>query len=812
MFKIFILILIFNVFNLYAIENNSSKVRYFDVAGTILSDEDEKPLVGVTIRVTDSNKGTYSNRNGEFKLRLEEGLHHIVFTMVGMERSVISVNIKQDTTNLVIRMKTNPTMLQSIVVVAEDPGMRMMRNAIEKKEKQNKEINSYSYLLYTKFVTQTDTITAGRTDTPTDSTIFSIFESYSNGYFQKPDKYFNQIIQRRQSVNVPPQANFVAFGTNLSIYDDMIRILGEEIYTPFNNDALDFYDFILDTNYVDGESRSINRIIVNPTTDLRRLFSGYIYLNSETYKPVSVELYPNIAVRLPFNTKLKLVQSFHQEPYVAPKKLEITSTSNANLLGIIQPRLDINLVTFATNFEYNISLDSRIFNNRSVEASENADIFDSLFWSNNEFVRLTPEEVAAYEAIRKFREAPDSAQGTNIFTKYLSPITRQLNKLGRRPFTGWEDMLIYNSIKGFNPTISVRDDIWTNYEFGFKLGYGFADKKINYEAMFGIALDNYKQYQLKFNLFNSLLRSDDPNLVRTSTITFTSLITGYDYGNYYYGKGYEVSFSAGFGQLRFIRRDVFERPISYKLFFRSEEQSNAYRKNIFSVFISKEKRLNPPIIEGVSNSIGLEINWNFNKARRLSTLGFHIGGELSSKEYLKSDFDNLRLQFLMNWRQKTFPLARLDIRMGAGLLVGDIIPQKFFAIESSSSLISANTAMRGAKEKEFYGNKYFTLSFEHNWGEIIPGLIRIPNIAEFGVEFINYVNLAYSYFDNSTKYAQIDRDYFIPNSTAATADKWYYEVGLGLNRLFLFLRTDLTIRLSQVEQPRFFFTITTANF
>ncbi len=166
----------------------------------------------------------------------------------------------------------------------------------------------------------------------------------------------------------------------------------------------------------------------------------------------------------------------------------------------------------------------------------------------------------------------------------------------------------------------------------------------------------------------------------------------------------------------------------------------------------------------------------------------------------------------MNWRQKTFPLARLDIRLGVGLLVGDIIPQKFFSIESSSSLISANTAMRGAKEKEFYGNKYFTLSFEHNWGEIIPGLIRIPNIAEFGVEFINYFNLAYSYFDKSTKYASYQGQYFIPNSTASTSDRWYYEVGLGLNRLFLFLRTDLTIRLSQVDRPRFFFTITTTNF
>lgn len=812
MIILFIIVLLFSSGELFAVENNSSRIRYYDVVGQVMSDDDNKPLVGVTIRVTDSNKGTYTNRNGEFKLRLEEGSHHIVLTMVGMERSVLSIDVRKDTNNIIFRMRTNPAMLQSIVVVAEDPGMRLMRKAIELKKKQQNEIKSYSYLLYTKFVTQTDTITAGRTDRPADSTIFSIFESYSKGYFQQPDKYYNQIIQRRQSDNVPPQANFVAFGTNLNIYDDFIRILGEEIYTPFHPDASEFYDFILDTNYYDPQSNDIKRILVNPTTDLRRLFSGYIYLYSESLKPISVELYPNIAVRLPFNTKLKLLQSFHESPYTAPKRLDITTSSSANLLGIIQPRLDINLVTYATDFQYNIDIDSRIFNNRSVDADKNADEFDTLFWAQNTFVPLTADEMAAYEAIKKFREAPDSAQGTNFFTKYLSPITRQLNKLGRRPFTGWEDMLVYNSIKGFNPNISIRDDFWDNIKLGFKLGYGFADKKTNYEALLGIAFDEFKQYSLTLSYFNSLIRSDDPNLVRTSTITFASLLTGYDYGDYYYGKGYEIALSAGFGQLRFIRRNEFERPILYKLFFRSEQQTNAIRNTDFSIFGSKNKRINPQIIDGLTNSLGLEINWNFSKSRRLSTIGFHIGGELSSKQFLSSDFDFLKLQFLMNWRQKTFPLARLDIKIGAGMLVGDIIPQKFFSIESSSSLISANTAMRGAREKEFYGNKYITLSLEHNWGEIIPGLIRIPNIAEFGVEFINYFNIAYTYFDKTTKYASHQGEQFIPNSTAATPDKWYYEIGLGLNRLFLFLRTDLTIRLSQVERPRFFFTFTTANF
>ncbi len=791
--------------------NEILKLKYYKVSGKVISEEDATPLAGVTIRATDQ-KGTYTNSKGEFSLQLAGGTHHLVLTMVGMEKLIATIEVKQDTSAILFKMRTNPAISEGVVVIAEDPGMRLMRKAIEKKIAQSKEVNSYKYLLYTKFVVQTDTITAGRTDKPADSTIFSIFESYSIGYFLKPNNYYNKIIQRRQSDNVPPQANFVAFGTNLNVYDDFIKILGEEIFTPFHPDAPDFYDFILHTNYLDNENTSIKRIIVNTTTDLRRMFSGYVYLNEETLMPAKVVLYPNVAVRLPFNTKMKLVQTFHNNGYTFPERLEITTSSQANIFGLIQPRLDINLVTYATNFEVNEEIDKKIFNSRSVDVAPGADKFDTTFWERNKFVELTADEIEAYEAIRRFREAPDSAEGTNIFTKYLRPITQQLEKLERKPFTGWEDMLIYNKVKGFNPTISLRDEFWSSYRFGVKLGYGISDKKLNYELMLGTAFDELKQYRMSISIYNTLMRSDAQHTVRTSTITLNSLLTGFDYGDYYYGNGMEVAFSAGFGQLRFIRRNEFERPTVYKLYFKTEKHTNARRHSNFSFFPPKKERINPPIVEGMSNIVGFEANWNFHRARRLSNLGFSIGAELSSKKYLGSDFDYSKIEYQMNWRQRTFPLSRIDVRLGAGYIFGEALPHKFFSIESSSSFISGNTAMRGTDEKEFYGSKFVSLSLEHNWGEIIPGLFRIPNIAEFGLEFVNFVNASYSSFDKNDIFAKYDGNLHIPNSTAATADKWYYEIGLGVNRLLIFFRTDITIRLSQVEHPRLFLKFTSANF
>ncbi|MBK6418657.1 MAG: hypothetical protein IPF79_05625 [Ignavibacteria bacterium] len=86
-------------------------------------------------------------------------------------------------------------------------------------------------MLYPKFVVNTDTATASWLRTG-GTTVFSILESYSRGYYAKPGRYFNEIVQRRQTANIPPQAGPVSFGTNLNAYDDVISLLNEEIESP----------------------------------------------------------------------------------------------------------------------------------------------------------------------------------------------------------------------------------------------------------------------------------------------------------------------------------------------------------------------------------------------------------------------------------------------------------------------------------------------------------------------------------------------------------------------------------------------------
>ncbi len=655
--------------------------KYWTISGVVKSEESSEPLRSVSVRIVDSPRGTFTNAKGEFTLKLEEGSHQIIFSMVGMERRILDINLFEDVRNIKIELKTSSAMVEGVIVIAEDPGKRMMRRAIQRRLEQAKNLKSYKYLLYTKFITATDTLTAGRTDTPTDTTVISIFESYSIGYFRQPNQYYNEIIQRRQSVNVAPQSNFVAFGTNLNIYDNFVNILGEEIYSPFHEDAADFYDFILDTNFRSDYYPRGGRIIVTPDSRNRRLFSGYINLDPEALIPISVELYPNEVVRLPFNTKITIEQTFllYDNLFLMPERLDIRTTSSANIFGIVNPRLDISLSTYATNFEFNIPLENRLFNNRRVEAARSADRFDERFWEEKSLIPLSASELEAYEFIRRAREAPDSVSGTTFFDLYFAPISRQLAKLNRKPFTGLRDMFIYNRVQGVNLNIPIRDAFLENYDYQAVLGYSFANKRINYLGSFKVGFDELKQYSIDLSYYDKLQRIDDPFIIQTPAITWTSLFLGSDYGDYYYSRGGEIGLQSSFGQQRFIRRDVFERPRTYRIYFRSEQHRTARNSTGFSIIGRDRFRENPPIVEGLMNSVGFDINWNFHRQRRLSNLGFYLGGEFTSPEIF-SDFEFARLQAMMNLRTKTMPLWRLDMRISGGYSFGNLPSQKFFTL------------------------------------------------------------------------------------------------------------------------------------
>ena len=782
------------------------------VTGIVIDSLLGEPVAFASVRVEGTRRGAVTREDGRFLLRLPAGRYTLNFSHVSFSAQQRSVEVVAgDTLRVNVGLAPAGVVIPEVVVALEDPGVAMMRRAIARKMTQVDSLENYRYTLYTKFVAKADTNTAGRISIAgRDTVVIAIFESFSDGYFQRPDNYYNEIYQRRQSANVPPQANFVAFGTNLNAYDDVISILGEEIATPFHPDALDYYDFVFERTLRGDGGRELNRIRATPRSEGRRLFDGVIFLDAEGFYPTRVDLEPNVAVRLPFDAELTYQQLFEElDGFVAPTGMRINAHVNATFLWIFDPRLDVLIETVASDYTFNFDIDEDLFGRRRVEAADEVDNFDSTYWFDHAVVALTPEEERAYAEILTSIENPDSIEARSYFDRFAREINTVVRTLNGKPFTGMQDVFAYNSINGARLGLGMSDFVLNNLEASGKIAYGTADGRAMGELGLNVFLDDLHRVGLKGSLHRDLLRRDSPYFVTSRAITPVSLIFGADYGDYYYSEGFQAGLAFGLGQEEFIRRDVFVKPHTLDLFVRQERQQNAPTGSSFSFLGGSERdRENPPIFGGMMRTLNAELNLDYSPLRRISDLGLRLTAEISDPALLASDFSFERYEGTLFWRTRTLPLWRLDLRLSGGLTRGELPPQRFFSAETSVSGTAVDGSFRTMDVKEFYGDKYFSINAEHNFGEVIPGLLRIPNVAAFGIEFIGVANFHWSEFDDKTRtYSGTT----LP-SIADTRRQVFYELGLGINRVLIFLRTDITARMTQADSPRFSITVSRATF
>ena len=83
------------------------------VNGTVVSQEDNEPVIGVSVLVVGTNIGTVTDANGKFSLTVPEGKSQLRFTYVGMETLEVSAR-----PNMRIELRSGDTNIDEIVVTA----------------------------------------------------------------------------------------------------------------------------------------------------------------------------------------------------------------------------------------------------------------------------------------------------------------------------------------------------------------------------------------------------------------------------------------------------------------------------------------------------------------------------------------------------------------------------------------------------------------------------------------------------------------------------------------------------------------------
>ncbi len=276
--------------------------------GFIRNSEGEN-IPSVTIYIKESMTGTSSNDNGEYQIRLQEGVNHIIFQSLGYQSTEVEIMGSTTAITKDITMTRRPVAIKEVRVYpgSEDAAYPIMRKAIASAPMHLKEVSAFEsevYLKGTLNFKKMPRIVAKHIEVNGQKIkagdIFSM-ESLNEISFESPDKYNHKVVSMRSTFpsGTGQEDEYIGYISN-SFYQPTIGIA----ISPLSPSAFSHYRFVYEEFFVE-QGMEINRIRVIPKRKSQQLFSGYINIVDKTWAIQSVDL-----VNEAFFGKLTVKQTF----------------------------------------------------------------------------------------------------------------------------------------------------------------------------------------------------------------------------------------------------------------------------------------------------------------------------------------------------------------------------------------------------------------------------------------------------------------------------------------------------------------------
>jgi hypothetical protein len=756
-----------------------SSQTFFTVNGQVTDDSTGELLAAVNVRLLGTAKGTITNVDGRYTLTVEQGEHTLVFSILSYRPETLRVDVQE---NLVknIRLKPLPIEMAEIVVLAEDPAIEIIRQAIKHKREWMNKLKSYRFEAFTRQILRRDTAIA------------SIAEAYTTGYMLVGDTLREVVKQKRQTENIPGSANFAAVRGIINFNEDEINLFRLSVggnsssYTfvgPTAPSALEYYDYqLIGKTYISDVE--VYTIRMRPKTNTRPLFDGTISIAEGTYAVMGVDVKPNETFVLPFvkdiDLQFKQQFSLYDSIFWMPTNIRISGGLTVRIVGFSLPRIGLEQTSVMYDYAVNVPIPDSILQKPRLSVDSTATAFDSTFWEEHHVLPLTEEEKMAFATL-------DSTQTLEQQFEPKGPLASLASD-------NIEDVLgiidaRFNRVEGFFFGGRFKSDsLIQQVSLTTSAGYGFSDNVFKYHLGGTYHLTRKQSVNIGAEVYRKLMNVPDGDFYSPLTISLMALVDKNDYRDYYLGTGWK-----SFINVQPTRR------MSATLGFLSENQTTMNVTSNYSFFSRNILfRPNPPILEGTMRSIQLDVRLGpqrtpFDVTNRNA---LEISVEYSSSS-LGSNFDFTRSQALLQWNIKTFlqsllfpPL--LKVNLTAGTSSGTLPPQRFFTADTRASGYAPFGTLRGGHVKEFVGDRFVMLNLEHNFRSVPFVLLDIPFLYRNGIELVVHGSAAQTWLGN-----------------ISTSSGWYYEAGMGINRILDIIRADLSYRLK--EPRRFYFTLSIAN-
>ena len=730
----------------------------FSVSGKVSDKEAGTPLGYTNIRVLNSTMGTSSNLEGEFEMKLQAGDYKLIASYIGYKSDTLFVKVKSDLANIDFNLSQTDVTLPPIVVLpGENPALRIIRKAIERKKKREKKITSYEFDAYTKgIVKTTNEITAGSHSihlNPGGSDtlkIGGIIENESKGYFQKPDNYKEIITARKQTANFPSTINILTGGRVMqNFYSDEISFLGIYLPGPLADNSLNYYYF-----YIEGtlaiDDKTVYKIHMSPDNESDPGFTGSIFILDKTFNLIKVDLTLNKAANPGgiFDT-VNVFQQFssYSDSIYMPVDYRILAT--ANYLNIFRFGFELNTILY--NYDLNPDIDENVFSKAIVTVKPDADRKDSLYWVSTQTIPNTEEETDAYHRIDSVKNIPIT------FWDDFSILATRIRLADDFNVTGPLGLYHFNSIEGHSLDYGfyLNNAFDRRFNSSLELSYGFSDKKFKTGVYCSYFFGDYRTYKLELNVFkriNVLFDDSGGDSYSQFFESLSELFFKTSVNDYYYSNGFDVKLTG----------EVFP-VLELSLGYLNRTDNNAYNSTDFSFFVNdKEYNINSPIYETRINTITAGFRLDFRdyiedgySRRRVSFGGSYItfSGNVtySNSDFLKSNLDFTKYGLSSFTNLRTFRNCILNLKTDLVYSYGKVPYQMFYPIVGNIDYLSRSYTFRTLNYNEAFGDRVAAFYLEHYFGSEIFRWLSIPGLKDWDVFLDSFFNGVYSDLSGGSK-------------------------------------------------------------
>jgi hypothetical protein len=456
-----------------------------------LTDAKQNGLPFASIVVKGTTIGTNSNADGLYTLKLPAGNYEIIFQYIGYKKETKSVSIQADT-KLNATLADDSYQLKEVTVsLGEDPAYEVIRQAIKKRKFYLHQVSSYTCNAYIKGLQRLKEFPKNLgmllkitgNDNPIDSSMLGVVylsESESKFYYRKPSDEKEVMYSSKVSGDNKAFSFNQLSDMKFNFYDNLVYIDGlsdRPFISPINENAFLSYRYhLLGTSFEDG--KMINKIEVLPKRKTDPCFHGIIYIQENSWRIHSLDMYLTKDAKIDFVDTLKIKQL--HAPILGDSlwmPINFNFSFHFKLLGF---RGDGYFNAVISNYEINPTFPKRFFKNEVLKVEDEANKKDTGYWKDNRPVPLTNEEITDY------RKKDSLAKIKNSRT-YKDSIDRKANKFKASSlFMGYHYQNTFKKTS-FSTTGIVNSGIQYNTVEGVNAGI-----KLNYEKDY----EDYRKQQL----------------------------------------------------------------------------------------------------------------------------------------------------------------------------------------------------------------------------------------------------------------------------------------------------------------------------